>query len=177
MAERENVILIGMPGVGKSTIGVLLAKHLGFSFLDTDIFIQSHEGMRLSEIIERVGLADFCDLEEKYILMMACKSHVISPGGSVVYRAVAMDHLKRIGTVVHLDLDPSALSDRLGDLSLRGVVHAPGQTVADLYQERLPLYITYADITVDCADLSPEQTARKIAALYRDRNTGSHKEI
>lgn len=171
MSGSDNIILIGMPGAGKSTIGVLLAKHLGFSFLDTDIYIQSHEGKRLKEIIQRDGLSGFCDLEERYILAISYRSHVIAPGGSVVYRSAAMDHLKRMGYIVHLDLASSILEERLGDLTLRGVVHARGQTIADLCQERFHLYAAYADVTVDCADLSPEQVAMKIEMLYRNRDT------
>ena len=158
----DNVVLIGMPGAGKSTVGVLVAKQMGFGFVDTDILIQTREGKTLQELIEDLGLDGFCRLEARHIRSVELRSHVIATGGSVVYDAEAMRHLKAGGCVVHLDLNPDALKNRLDDVVARGVVIAPGKNVADLYAERNPLYLTHADITVDTAGLTPAQVAAQI---------------
>jgi shikimate kinase len=120
MDEQKNIVLIGMPGVGKSTIGVLLAKRLGYSFLDTDIFIQSAAGKTLQGLIQKHGIAGFCDLEEDYILSISVQAHVIATGGSVVYGDGAMKHLKAEAVVIHLNLSLGELKKRLDDLDARG---------------------------------------------------------
>ena len=158
----DNVILIGMPGVGKSTVGVLVAKQLGFGFLDTDILLQTREGKTLQELIEDLGLNGFCQLEARHIRSIELKNHVIATGGSVVYDAEAMRHLNAGGCIVHLDLNLDALKDRLDDVVARGVVIAPGKSVEDLYAERNPLYLTHADITIDTAGITPAQVAAQI---------------
>ena len=166
--STRNIILIGMPGVGKSTVGVLLAKRLGFAFLDTDILIQVREGRSLQAIIQAHGAEEFCRIEERHILALALQAHVVAPGGSVVYRPKAMAHLKARGTAIHLELDLEHLKQRLGDVDARGVVIAPGQTVASLYLERLPLYLAFADATVSTDDLTPDQVVgRVLDALER----------
>ena len=162
MNRDKNVVLIGMPGVGKSTVGVLLAKRLGYAFLDTDIHIQTREGRSLREIIADLGTAGFCGLEEKHLLSITLKGHVIATGGSAVYSDQAMQHLGRDGFIVHLDLDCRQLQKRLDDIERRGVVIAPGQRIADLYTERDRLYRKYADVTVATDGMAPDQVVQKI---------------
>ncbi len=163
--EHKNIILIGMPGVGKSTIGVLLAKFLGYSFLDTDLLIQVGEGKSLQQLIQKHNISGFCDLEERYILSVDVSCHVIATGGSVVYGNAAMRHLKAGGIVVHLDLSLDALTKRLGDLDARGVAIAPDRDLSDLYAERRPLYLKYADQTVATDGLTQDATVSHIVAL------------
>jgi shikimate kinase len=151
----ENIVLVGMPGVGKSTVGVLLAKRLRYSFIDTDIYIQTREGLKLQEIIDQKGLDSFRDIEEQAILSLSCSEHVIATGGSVVYSEKAMKHLNKNGRVCHMELDPQRLTVRLDNINSRGIVMAPGQSIETLYEERHPLYMKYADFTVDCADMTP----------------------
>jgi shikimate kinase len=167
-STRRNIILIGMPGVGKSTVGVLLAKRLGFAFIDTDIYIQVREGRSLQEIIRAHGVEEFCRIEENHILALTLGSHVIAPGGSVVYRPKAMAHLKANGFAVHLDIAVERLKRRLDDVDARGVVIAPGQTIEGLFAERRPLYLRYADATVVTDGLTPDQVVGKVlVALIR----------
>lgn len=154
----ENVILIGMPGVGKSTLGVLLAKALGYRFLDTDLALQAQEGCLLREIIAARGRDGFLDLENRLCLSLRADRTVIATGGSVVYSPAAMAHLRSIGTVVYLKLSPKDLARRLGDLNKRGVVLRPGQTLETLCQEREPLYQQYAHLTADCGGRDIEQS-------------------
>ena len=145
----NNITLIGMPGAGKSTIGVVLAKVLGYQFLDSDLLIQKQEKSRLSEIIEEEGYKGFKDVENRVNASIEAENTVIATGGSVVYCEEAMEHLKSIGTVVYLKLSLNALSKRLGNLKGRGVLLREGQNLTDLYEERTPLYEKYADIVID----------------------------
>ena len=145
----NNITLIGMPGAGKSTIGVVLAKVLGYQFLDSDLLIQKQEKRRLSEIIEEEGYKGFKDVENRVNASIEAENTVIATGGSVVYCEEAMEHLKYIGTVVYLKLSLNALSKRLGNLKGRGVLLREGQNLTDLYEERTPLYEKYADIVID----------------------------
>ena len=162
-ARGKNVVLIGMPGVGKSTVGVLLAKQLGLSFLDTDLIIQAQEGKHLKDIIKEGGMNYFCEIEERYILSVNCQTaHVIATGGSVVYSPKAMEHLGSDGFLIFLNLKPESLQERLHGLDARGVVRAPGQSVASLFIERRPLYQKYADVTIDCEKLRPDQVVTTI---------------
>jgi shikimate kinase len=165
MDETRNIALIGMPGVGKSTVGVLLAKQLGYSFLDTDIYIQTHEGKNLQQIIEIRGLDGFIKLEAHYILSISVKAHVLATGGSVVYSEKAMQHLKNSGVAIHLDINPRYLKQRLGDLNARGVVIAPDQDVDTLYNERRSLYLQHADATIVTDGLNHDKIVRKIIDL------------
>ena len=162
MKTRDNVILIGMPGVGKSTIGVLLAKRLKLAFLDTDIYIQTREGQSLQELIQLHGASGFCDLEGKYILSLSATASVIATGGSVVYIQSAMEHLQASGQIVHLDLALNRLQKRLDDIDARGVVIGPDQQLGDLYAERQPLYAKYSDITIATDGLTPDQVVGQI---------------
>lgn len=145
----NNITLIGMPGVGKSTIGVVLAKVLGYQFLDSDLLIQKQEKRKLHQIIDQEGNDGFQKIENRVNASIEAEETVIATGGSVVYCREAMEHLKSFGTVVYLKLSLNELSKRLGNLKGRGVVLKEGQTLADLYRERTPLYEEYADIVVD----------------------------
>ncbi|MCF7848097.1 MAG: shikimate kinase [Kiritimatiellales bacterium] len=152
----KNIVLIGMPGSGKSTIGVLLAKATGREFVDTDLIIQAREGRSLQTIIEADGLEAFCALEECYILTLQCQDSVVATGGSAVYSDAAMAHLKRHGVIVHLDVPLKILRGRLRNLSGRGVVKPPDVSLAALFERRQPLYQKWADITICCEDLTHE---------------------
>ena len=143
-------------------MGVLLAKRLGYDFLDTDIFIQAREGRSLREIIRAEGAQRFRELEERHVCAVACTAHVIATGGSVVYSERAMDHLRRQGTVVFLDISLETLVRRLDDMDERGVVREPGQTIAELFRERRPLYRKHHDIAVRTDGLAPNQVLTEI---------------
>ena len=145
----NNIILIGMPGVGKSTLGVVLAKVLGFQFIDADLLIQEQERKKLHQIIKEVGINRFMEIENQVNASIEAERSVIATGGSVVYCRQAMSHLKEIGTVVYLKVSLSTLEKRLGNLKRRGVILKKGQTLKDLYEERVPLYEKYADVVVD----------------------------
>lgn len=145
----NNITLIGMPGVGKSTLGVVLAKILGFQFLDSDLLIQKQEKRRLSRIIEEEGIEGFKKIENRVNASIKVQDTVIATGGSVVYCEEAMQHLRSVGKVVYLKLSYKSIEKRLGNLKGRGVVLKEGQTLLDLYEERIPLYEKYADIVVD----------------------------
>ncbi len=147
--EWRNITLIGMPASGKSTVGVLLAKRLGYRFLDSDLLIQEQEGRLLKEIIRDEGLAGFLAIEEQVNREIETERTVIAPGGSVIYGPSAMEHLKEISTVVYLKISCEDLERRLGNLKDRGVALREGMTLRDLYQERVPLYEKYADVTIE----------------------------
>ena len=155
---KENIVLIGMPGVGKSTLGVVLAKELGFEFVDADLLIQKREKRLLKEIIAEEGVDGFLKIENDVNASISSTKTVIATGGSVIYGTEAMEHLKEIGTVVYLKLDYETLDSRLGSLKGRGVVLKDGQNLKSLYDERIPLYEKYADVTVDEGGLGLEET-------------------
>lgn len=163
--NKKNIVLIGMPGVGKSTIGVVLAKMLGYQFVDADLVIQEKEGKLLCEIIEEVGADGFIEVENRINSQIEAEHAIIATGGSVVYGKEAMAHLKEIGTVLYLKLPYEELERRLHDIKGRGVVQKEGQTLRGLYEERIPLYEKYADITVDEYQLNVEQTIEKIMEM------------
>lgn len=158
----DNIILIGMPGAGKSTVGVLLAKTLGYGFLDADLLIQQKEGALLQEILEKRGAEGFLDVEETVLRELDCRRTVIAPGGSAVCRERAIGHLKTLGPAVYLRLSCPALEERLANIKTRGVVMAPGQTIQDLYGQREALYRYYADCVVDEEGLTAEDTVYEI---------------
>lgn len=162
---KNNIVLIGMPGVGKSTIGVILAKILGYKFIDADIVIQQEEGKLLKEIIEEQGVEGFIQVENRINASIQCDKSVIATGGSVVYGKEAMEHLKSIGRVIYLKVDYDTINNRLGNLKGRGVVLRKGQNLLDLYEERVPLYEKYADITVEETGLTIEETIEKLAKM------------
>ncbi len=159
--SRSNIVLIGMPGVGKSTVGVLLAKTASMGFVDTDVVIQTDEGRRLQDIIDTNGLETFREIEERHILQLDCENHVVATGGSVVYSEKSMDHLKASGIVVYLSLSLRELEQRITNLPSRGVVMEPRQPFAALFEQRTPLYLQHADLTIDCAELSHEQVVHE----------------
>lgn len=145
----NNIILVGMPSCGKSTLGRMLAKELGYDFLDTDEVIIRLNGCPLRDILDARGVDGFIRVEEEAVCTVQAQNSVIATGGSVVYSEKAMAHLKAQGKVVYLNLSFEEMDRRLGDLHARGVAIAPGSTLQDLYDERTPLYEKYADITVD----------------------------
>ena len=165
--EQKNIVLTGMPGAGKSTVGVVLAKKLGFAFLDSDLVIQSREGKLLHEIIEEQGVEKFWSIEEAANLSIDARRTVIATGGSVIYGGRAMEHLGRSGIIVYLQLSCEEIARRLGDLNERVVMLREGQTLEMLYEERVPLYEQYAHITMDCERLSIREIVEEIVRKVR----------
>ena len=166
MMRKDNVVLIGMPGAGKSTLGVVLAKIMRYEFLDADLVIQSHCDRTLQKIIDACGPEGFIEVENQVLSDLQAEHSIIATGGSAVYSEQAMKHLSQIGTVVYLEITYEELERRLGDLRQRGVVMKGGRlmTLRDLYDERRPLYERYAEITVDVNGLQINDAARKVAA-------------
>ena len=158
----KNIVLIGMPGAGKSTIGVVLAKILGYEFIDSDLLIQKQEGKVLHELIDLYGTDGFIAIENQVNRDIRAQHSVISTGGSVVYGAQAMEALGQNGWIVYIQLSYDALKERLGDLGQRGVVLKDGATLLDLYRERCPLYEKYADLTVNVDGLTIEGAIEKM---------------
>lgn len=163
----KNIVLIGMPGAGKSTVGVVLAKNLGMSFMDSDLVIQEQEGKKLHEIIEECGTDGFLEVEDRVNASISPSNTVIATGGSVVYGERAMKHLGEIGLVCYLKLSYEGISDRLGDLAERGVVLKEGQTLLDLYNERIPLYEKYAQMVIDCENKNIREVVGEIARVVK----------
>jgi shikimate kinase len=158
----RNIVLIGMPGAGKSTVGVLLAKTLGRRFLDTDILIQESTGRLLQEIIDEDGAGAFLAIEEEALLTLHRHRTVIATGGSVVYSHRAMEHFRQQGIFVYLKVSCAEMERRLNNITTRGIVLHPGQGLRELYNERVLLYERYADITVDCTGGNSEDCVGKI---------------
>ena len=165
---KNNLILIGMPGVGKSTAGVILAKVLNFTFLDSDLLIQHTTGKRLKDLIAEKGTDGFIALENEINAGITAENTVIATGGSVVYGREAMGHLRQIGTIVYLKIDYVHLDHRLGDLEGRGVVHRAGQSLEELYRERTALYERYADLTVDVNGKNVAETVDAVCHLLEE---------
>ena len=163
--KKDNIVLIGMPGVGKSTVGVILAKVLGYEFIDADLVIQKEEGKLLKEIIEEVGTDGFIEVENRVNSSLMVEHSIIATGGSVVYGKEA---LRSIGTVIYLQLPYEELDKRLSDIKGRGVVLRDGQTLKDLYEERVPLYEKYADVVVNEYGLNVDETIDKILGLRNE---------
>jgi len=162
LQHTKNIILVGMPGCGKSTVGVILAKFCGWGFIDTDILIQQAEGRTLQEVVDRQGYLELRRIEERVLVALDCDRHVVATGGSVVYSSAAMTHLKRNGTVVFLHVELAELQRRVRDFALRGIAGPPGQDFSFLYRERYPLYRQYADIVIPCGKRSPEELCEAI---------------
>jgi shikimate kinase len=165
----DNITLIGMPASGKSTVGVLLAKRLGYSFVDVDIVIQEKEGKLLKEIIAECGDDGFLEVENKVNKELQVNHSVIAPGGSVIYGKEAMEHLKKISIVVYLKLSLSDVTERLGNLVDRGVVLKDGMTLKELYEERVPYYESYADITIDETGLDAGKIVDELRSIMEER--------
>ncbi|MBR3328780.1 MAG: shikimate kinase [Atopobiaceae bacterium] len=163
--RASNVVLIGMPASGKSTVGVVLAKFLGYDFIDTDLLIQRQEGARLEDIIQTRGVEGFLQIESAVCCALDVTHTVVATGGSAVYGEEAMRHLKELGRVVYLRVDIDALASRISDMRQRGVALKDGQSLADLLEERSVLYERYADITVDEGNQSLEGTVSALVKL------------
>ncbi len=171
---QQNIILIGMPGAGKSTVGVILAKTLGMQFIDSDILIQQRTGRRLQEILDTDGPDAFRQIEEETILSLAAQEQkgqstghfsdyaVIATGGSVVWSRAAMEHLKTTGVIVYLEISFPEMEKRIRNIITRGIVLLPGQTLRTMYDSRAPLYEQYADITIACSDRDLESVVSGI---------------
>ncbi len=162
VTERNNIVLIGMPGAGKSTVGVILAKRAGLQFFDTDLMIQGRERMRLQQVINSKGLDYFRYVEEQVITNLALEYSVIATGGSAVYYPKGMDNLRQNGPVIYLQVSLAELEKRIADMGQRGLVMGKGQNFADLFAERTPLYKKQADVTVQCDGKTAEEVAAEI---------------
>ena len=163
----DNIVLIGMPGAGKSTVGVLLAKTLGYAFLDTDLVIQEREGRLLQDLVDQLGVEAFLDREAAAIVSVDCDRTVIATGGSVVCRDGAMEHLRKLGRIVYLRLPLEELERRLHNISTRGIAMAPGETLAHIYDYRSPLYQKYADLTVAMDRQTLEETVEQVLSALK----------
>jgi shikimate kinase len=159
---KSNIILIGMPGSGKSTVGVILAKLAGRGFIDTDILIQTATERSLQDIVDTDGQMALRRIEEEILMGISCREHVIATGGSAVYSDRAMAHLRSDGVIVFLEADIAILQSRVNDFTTRGLAKQAGQTFADLFAERAPLYARYADITINCSGLTHEEVCVRI---------------
>ncbi|KRE55949.1 shikimate kinase [Paenibacillus sp. Soil750] len=157
-----NIVLIGMSGAGKSTLGVLLAKALGMDFVDTDIVIQQHEGRLLQDIIDNDGIEQFLEIEERAVSELQLKNCIISTGGSVIYSEKAMNILKQNGQIIYLHVPYKEIQRRLINVTTRGIVIMKGNSLKDVYEERVPLYNKYSDITLDCSNKNIEQCVSEI---------------
>lgn len=160
--SRSNIVLVGMPGSGKSTVGVILAKLTSRDFVDTDVLIQAAEGRSLQDIVDTDGHMALREIEERILLGMTCHNHVIATGGSAAYSEAAMRHLGTGGVIVFLDVDLPTLEVRVADFDKRGLAKRPDQTFADLFAERFPLYMRCADVVIKCAALTQDQVCAEI---------------
>ena len=160
--DNSNIVLIGMPGSGKSTCGVIAAKVMLKNFFDTDLLLQGLEHSRLQDLIDEKGNDYFYEAEEKAILSLNIEATVIATGGSVIYSEKAMEHLKKLGTVIYLHLDYETMLKRINNFTTRGIVVKNGSTLLDMYNERLPLYQKYADKVICCDNNTVEETVMKI---------------
>ena len=174
----KNIILIGMPSSGKSTLGVMLAKLLGYDFLDTDLLLQKEAGMPLQRILDTEGNERFAQREERVLLSLASHNTVIATGGSVVYSDAGMRHLRTLGRIVYLSVPLSLVEERLYNLSTRGVLMPKGKTLPALFAERASLYEKYADITFDETENGvPRTMAENVTALYELLTSETGKEL
>ena len=162
-----TIVLIGMPGCGKSTVGVLLAKTLLMDFVDTDLVLQNRYGKSLCEIMQDGGVEAFKRKENQVLSQLSCENCVVATGGSAVYGKDAMEHLGLQGRIVYLKLPTQELVSRIENITTRGIAMKKGGTIEELYTERAPLYERYADVTIDCTGLKAEQCVQRIAALFQ----------
>ena len=177
---RSNIVLIGMPGSGKSTVGVILTKLMSLNFIDTDVLIQVSQGQTLQHIVDTSGHMVLREIEERVLLNLNVHNHVIATGGSAVYSPRAMKHSKKDGIVVFLNVDLPTLESRVRNFNTRGLAKRPDQSFADLFDERFSLYTKYADVTINCLDDTPEKicerTIKKLELEKRKPATKSMKE-
>ena len=164
---RNNIVLIGMPGAGKSTNGLLLAKALGKDFLDTDILIQVREGKTLQQVMDSSDYLQLRDIEEAVLMGIDTQNSVVATGGSAVYSAAGMGQLGKNGLIVYLDVSLKTLEERIQDYETRGIAKHPGQSFGDLFAERSELYKRYADVTIKCDQLAPEDVVLKVIEACR----------
>jgi shikimate kinase len=162
MGNRNNIILIGMPGAGKSTVGKVLAAKLSYGFIDSDTVIEENCGKKLHEILFASGEEGFLEIENFINATMNARNKVIATGGSAVYGNEAMEHFARIGDIIYLKVSLKEIAKRLGDLATRGVALKAGQTLSDIYAKREPLYEKYAQITIDCESKTIREIVREI---------------
>jgi shikimate kinase len=162
ISSKKNIVLIGMPGAGKSTVGIILAKMTARDLLDTDVLIQLSAGRPLQQIVDSDGHMALRAIEERVIVSLHCDSHIIATGGSAVYSAAAMEHLASIGTIVFLDANLFSLRSRVRNFDSRGLAKRADQTFEDLFNERVPLYREYADLTIECAGMTQEDVSAAI---------------
>jgi len=160
--KPSNIVLIGMPGSGKSTVGIILAKLTSCNFVDTDVLIQISQGRTLQDIVDTEGYMVLREIEERILLKLDCFDHVIATGGSAVYSHAAMTHLKSNGVVVFLKVELPILESRIHDFATRGLAKRPEQSIEDLFEERFVLYTKYADVTIECKDLKQEEVCEDI---------------
>jgi shikimate kinase len=165
---RKSVVLIGMPGAGKSTVGILLARELGIDFLDTDIAIQVREARSCQQIMDEDGYLRLREIEEEILLSTSGAAKVIATGGSAVYSRPAMELLKSMGTVIYLRAPVGVLSQRIDNYSTRGVTRQPGQSFENLFEERTVLYEGYAEMTVDCGDRTAAEVVSALVTNLRN---------
>lgn len=166
---HQSLILIGMPGAGKSTLGLLLAKNLAKDFVDTDLLIQLEHRKTLQDILHERGHMALRDAEEQVLLKSQYPNHIIATGGSAVYSEMGMRHLKQFGPIVFLDAEIDVLESRINNMESRGIARPAGQSFAEVYAERRPLYLRYADIVIDCDRKTQEQLLDEV--IYAEADT------
>ena len=164
----RNIILTGMPACGKSTLGVVLAKTLGMSFVDTDLLIQEHTGRLLQDIIDHDGMEEFLRIEEYILTHVQAENSVIATGGSAVYSDRGMKYLRTIGEIVYIRLPLNEIEKRLNNIKTRGIAMAPGENLEDLYNRRIPLYEKYADIVLDAEGMNLEESLGVFVTKFLD---------
>lgn len=164
---KSSIVLIGMPGAGKSTIGITLAKTLAKKFVDTDLLIREQQGKTLQDIVNNDGYLTLRSIEEKTLLCINEQNHVIATGGSAVYSEAAMHHLKTFGTIIFLDVDLPEILTRISNFDTRGLARRADQTFSELFNERQPLYQKYADICINCTYKTPEIIIEEVISLQK----------